>query len=120
MEIFDDLDRIEKLGFSLNINWNKSFDIVYEVQVVPPNSVQYPNDIRVLSFVYVPNCGPDFLDIIETSCDFFYEWYNKNLEKIKKYELDSSDSNFDELTDSAVGDITKQVYRDFNIGNILD
>ena len=118
--MFEHLDRIEKLGFTLNINWNKSFDIIYEVEEAPSNSVQFPNDIKVMSCSYSPFCGPTFEDIIENTCDFFYEWYNKNIEKIKDYELNNSDSNFDKLMDTAVGDITKQVYRDFNIDNILD
>jgi hypothetical protein len=118
--MIEHLDRIEKLGFVLNINWNRWFDIIYEVEDVPSNSVQFPNDIRVISCGYTPFCGPTFEDIIENTCDFFYEWYNKNIEKIKDYELNNSDSNFDKLMDSAVGDITKQVYRDFNIDNILD
>jgi aminoglycoside/choline kinase family phosphotransferase len=47
-------------------------------------------------------------------------WYNKNLETLKDYEIDSTDSNFDKLLDTGLGDITKQVYRDFNIDNLLD
>ena len=117
MEVFDHLDRIEKLGFVTYICWNRYIDIMYEYEDV---SAQFPNDIRVLSCSYTPHCGPTFDDIIESTCDFFYEWYNKNLEKIKDYEIDSSNSNFDKLMDSAIGDITKQVYRDFNIDNILD
>ena len=74
--MIEHLDRIEKLGFVLNINWNRWFDIIYEVEDVPSNSVQFPNDIRVISCVYTPFCGPTFEDIIENTCDFFYEWYN--------------------------------------------
>ena len=56
---------------------------------------------------------------IETACDFFYMWYNKNLDTLKDYEIDSTDSNFDKLVDNCLGDITQRVYRDFNIDNLL-
>ena len=119
--MIEHLDRIENLGFVININWNKWFDVVYEVSSeTQVHSGHFASDIRVLSCSYTPFCGPSFEDIIETSCDFFYEWYNKNIEKIKDYEMNSNDYNFDNLMDSTVGDITKQVYRDFNLDNLLD
>lgn len=119
--MIEHLDRIENLGFVININWNKWFDVVYEVSSEnQAHSGHFASDIRVLSCSYAPFCGPSFEDIIETSCDFFYEWYNKNIEKIKDYEMDLTGSNFDKLMDSVVGDITKQVYRDFNLDNLLD
>jgi aminoglycoside/choline kinase family phosphotransferase len=120
--MIEHLDRIEKLGFTVILNWNKYFDIIYEIgdEISQSSSLHYPTDIRILSCSYTPFCGPTFEDIIETTCDFFYEWYNKNLEKIKDYDLNNSESNFDKLMDSAIGDITKKVYRDFNIDNILD
>lgn len=110
--MIEHLDRIEKLGFNLNLNWNKSFEIIYDNES--------PLDLRVLYCSYDIFSDPNYEDIIETACDFFYMWYNKNLETLKDYEIDSIDTNFDRLSDSCLGDITKQVYRDFNIDTLLD
>jgi len=110
--MIDHLDRIEKLGFDINLNWNKSIDIIY--------NVDKPIDFRILFCGYDSFLEPTYDDIVETSCDFFYMWYNKNLETLKDYEIDSSDYNFDKLVDTCLGDITKKVYRDFNLDNLLD
>jgi aminoglycoside/choline kinase family phosphotransferase len=110
--MIDHLDRIEKLGFTINLNWNKSIDIIYDID--------QPLDVRVLFCSYESVSEPSYEDIVETACDFFYMWYNKNLETLKDYEIDSTDSNFDKLVDSGLGDITQRVYRDFNIDSLLD
>lgn len=112
--MFEHLDRIEKLGFVINLNWNKSFDIIYVIES------QWSTDVRVLFCSYDSVSEPSYEDIVETACDFFYMWYNKSLEILKDYEIDSTDSNLDKLVDSGFGDITKQVYRDFNLDNLLD
>jgi hypothetical protein len=117
--MIDHLDRIDNLGFNVNLNWNKSIEIVYDIEDGSP----LPNvfDIRVFSCFYKPELGPSFEDIIETSCDFFYSWYNKNIELLKDYEYDDSDiEKYDKLVDSCLGDITNKVYRDFNLNDILD
>jgi hypothetical protein len=65
--------------------------------------------------------GEIFEDIVETCSDFFYMWYNRNIEILRDYEFDDSDvKKFDKLVDSCLGDITTQVYRDFNIDTLLD
>ena len=110
--MFDHLDRIEKLGFTITLNWNKSFDIIYDTE--------QPLDVRILFCAYDSFLEPSYEDIVETACDFFYMWYNRNLDTLKDYEIDSTDSNFDKLVDNCLGDITQRVYRDFNIDNLLD
>ncbi len=110
--MIEHLDRIEKLGFTINLNWNKTIDIIYDTE--------RPLDFRILFCGYDSFLEPSFEDIVETTCDFFYMWYNKNLETLKDYEFDTTDSNFDKLIDTGLGDITKQVYRDFNLDNLLD
>lgn len=113
--MIEHLDRIERLGFTVNLNWNKCFDIIYVIES------QWTTDVRVLFCSYDSVSEPSYEDIVETSCDFFYMWYNKNLEILKDFELDSTDdSNTDRLVESGLGDITKQVYRDFNIDTLLD
>jgi len=112
------LDRIEKLGFTAQIMWNKSFEIIYDLE----ESANFNAlDIRVLCCFYDRELGYSFEDFIESACDFFYTWYNQNLEKLKDYEFDDMNSEkFDKLLDSCLGDITKQINRDFNIENLLD
>jgi len=121
--MFEHLDRIEKLGFTINLNWNKSLDIIYQVSddISGQSSLNlWPNDIRVLYCGYDGFSEPTYEEVVETACDFFYMWYNKNLENLKDYEIESNEPNFDKLVDSGLGDITKQVYRDFNIDSLLD
>jgi aminoglycoside/choline kinase family phosphotransferase len=118
--MIEHLDRIDNLGFSILLNWNKSIEIIYLADNEQSNFNQYPNDIRVLFCAYDNFYEPSFDDIIETTCDFFYMWYNRNLETLKDYEIDSTDSNFDKLVDTGLGDITQKVYRDFNIDSLLD
>ena len=108
--MIDHLDRIEKLGFIVQLNWNKSFEIIYDDDS--------PLDIRVLFCSYNDFSEPSYEDVVETACDFFYMWYNKNINLLADYEMNSN--NFDELLDCCLGDITTQVYRDFNIDNLLD
>jgi hypothetical protein len=116
--MFDHLDRITNLGFNVDLTWNKNIEITYDLEESSqPNAF----DIRVLSCFYNPELEPSFEDVIETSCDFFYSWYNRSIELLKDYEYDDSNiEKFDNLTDSCLGDITQQVYRDFNLDSLLD
>jgi hypothetical protein len=121
--MFEHLDRIEKLGFTINLNWNKALDIIYQLSDDSSGQSslnQFPTDIRVLYCAYDDYSEPTFEEVVETACDFFYMWYNRNLETLKDYEIDSTDSNFDKLVDTGLGDITQKVYRDFNIDSLLD
>jgi aminoglycoside/choline kinase family phosphotransferase len=118
--MIEHLDRIDNLGFSILLNWNKSIEIIYLADNEQSNFNQYPNDIRVLFCAYDNFYEPTFEEVVETACDFFYMWYNRNLETLKDYEIDSTDSNFDKLVDTGLGDITQKVYRDFNIDSLLD
>lgn len=116
--MIDHLDRIEKMGFIAQLNWNKSFEIIYDLEEA---SIFNALDIRVLFCSYNRELGYSFEDFIETACDFFYMWYNQNIEKIKDYEYDDANhKKFDDLLDSCLGDITQQINRDFNIDSLLD
>jgi hypothetical protein len=110
--MIDHLDRIDNLGFNVNLNWKRSIEIVYDIDS--------SFEIRVFTCFYKPDLGPSFEDIIETSCDFFYSWYNKNIKLIKDYEHNSDIENYDKLVDTCLGDITNRVYRDFSINELLD
>ena len=115
--MFDHLDRIANLGFNVDLTWNKNIEIVYDLE---ENSQPNAFDVRILNCSYNPFFEYSYEDIVESTCDFFYAWYNKNLELLKDYEIDPTDSNFDKLVDSCLGDVTQQVYRDYNIDSLLD
>ena len=70
--------------------------------------------------IYLKNNNISFEEMVEVSCDFFYSWYNKNLEILNKYESSNISDYLDKLKDSVLGDITESVYRDLNLDNILD
>jgi len=115
--MIEHLDRIDKLGFNVDLTWNKNIEITYDLE---ESSQSNAFDIRVLNCFYKPDIGLSFEDIVETSCDFFYSWYNKNIELLKDYEYDDGDiKKFDKLVDSCLGDITNKVYREFNLNDIL-
>jgi hypothetical protein len=118
--MIDHLDRITNLGFNVDLTWNKNIEIIYDLEgkfSTKPNAF----DIRVLFCGFDIFSEPTFEDIVETCSDFFYMWYNRNIEILRDYEFDDSDvKKFDKLVDSCLGDITTQVYRDFNIDTLLD
>lgn len=116
--MIEHLDRISKLGFTINLNWNKNIEISYELE---ESSQPNAYDIRVLHCNFDIFSEPTYEDIVETCSDFFYMWYNQNIEILKDYEFDDNDvKKFDKLVDSCLGDITTQVYRDFNIDTLLN
>jgi hypothetical protein len=53
-----------------------------------------------------------FDDVIELSCDIFYEWYNDNKNKIDNL----SQNDFDDII---LGNITKRVRRNLNLDKLL-
>ena len=110
--MIDHLDRIENLGFDVLLSWNKYFQITYE------DNLDAVFDI--ITCYYKKNNNISFEEMVEVSCDFFYSWYNKNLEILNKYESSNISDYLDKLKDSVLGDITESVYRDLNLDNILD
>jgi hypothetical protein len=100
----EDFDRIHSLGFWITIDWNLCFTIDYMVDDEQIN-------ILVCSYEeWSPNIK--FNDVVEMSCDIFYEWYNENKDKIhnlSKYDFD----------DIILGNITKRVRRNLNLDKLL-
>ena len=75
----EDFDRIHALGFWITIDWNLCFSIDYMLDNEQIN-------ILVCSYEeWSPNIKFD--DVIELSCDIFYEWYNDNKNKIDNSPL---------------------------------
>lgn len=100
----EDFDRIHSLGFWITIDWNLCFAIDYMLDDEQIN-------ILVCSYEeWSPNIK--FSDVIEMSCDIFYEWYNDNKNKIDK--LSKND-----LDDIVLGSITKRVRRNLNLDKLL-
>jgi len=101
----EDFDRIHSLGFWIVIDWNLCFSIDY----LPPDEESI--NILVCSYEeWSPNIKFD--DVIELSCDIFYEWYNENKDKIDNL----SQNDFDDIV---LGNITKRVRRNLNLDKLL-
>ena len=101
----EDFDRIHSLGFWITIDWNICFSIDY----LPPDEESI--NILVCSYEeWSPNIKFD--DVIELSCDIFYEWYNDNKNKIDNL----SQNDFDDII---LGNITKRVRRNLNLDKLL-
>ncbi len=100
----EDFDRIHSLGFWIVIDWNLCFTIDYMVDDEQIN-------ILVCSYEeWSPNIK--FNDVVEMSCDIFYEWYNENKDKIDNL----SQNDFDDIV---LGNITKRVRRNLNLDKLL-
>jgi len=101
----EDFDKIHSLGFWIVIDWNLCFSIDY----LPPDEESI--NILVCSYEeWSPNIKFD--DVIELSCDIFYEWYNENKDKIDNL----SSNDFDDIV---LGNITKRVRRNLNLDKLL-
>lgn len=118
--MIEHLDRINHLGFTIEILWNQHISISIEDSENGIGNRNQPFGVRILFCHFVERPELSFEEMCEISCDFFYSWYNKNLEKIKDFENFDSDENYQRLCDSILGDITKQVYRDLSLDQIFD
>ena len=65
------LDRIEKLGFNPRLNWNKSFEIDYDIDDNLNSNLNQFNYLKVLFCNYHLSSEVTYEEIIESSCDFF-------------------------------------------------
>jgi hypothetical protein len=100
----EDFDRIHSLGFWITIDWNICFSIDYMLD---------DDTINVLVCTYeTASYKIGFDDIVNLSCDIFYEWYNENKNKIDYL-------NKNELPDIMMGNITKRVRRNLNLDQLL-
>ena len=100
----EDFDRIHSLGFWITIDWNLCFSIDYMVD---------DEQINILVCSYEEwSLNIKFNDVIELSCDIFYEWYNENKDKIDNL----SQNDFDDIV---LCNITKRVRRNLNLDKLL-
>jgi len=100
----EDFDKIHSLGFWITIDWNICFTI----------ELSTDDMLNILVCSYDEQWSPNikFEDIIELSCDIFYEWYNENKDKIDNL-------THEDLDDIILGDITKRVKRNLNLDKLL-
>ena len=102
MKNHKDFDKIYKLGFLVIMDWNTCFSIDYILGLEPINILVCTYDESNITYP----------EIIESCCDIFFEWYNKNSDKLDY--LSSCD-----LDDVILGDITKRVRRNLNLDRLL-
>lgn len=118
-DIEENLNRIFKLGFWISMEWNESFSIFYNANDVIPAS-SYAVTILTASY-YKSQTNPyTYLEMVETCCDFFYEWYNKNLKVIQNFDNNYDQDSLNKLEDICLGEITKRIARDLNLTDILN
>jgi hypothetical protein len=122
------LNRIYKLGYDIEIIWNKQIQITYDFNRI--SGFEDYDPVSVL--IYVHDFWDDSLNFqkcLEETCEIFYSWYSDNHKMILKYLEDSQDkfltigdyfasrTNIDSLS---LGDVSQQVNRGMRIGDILD
>jgi hypothetical protein len=118
------LNRIYKLGYDIEVIWNKQIQITYDF-----NRVSGFEDYEPVSvLIYVHDFWDESLNFqkcLEETCEIFYSWYSDNHKIILKYLENPQDKfdHFDSRTniDSlSLGDVSQQVNRGMRIDDILD
>ena len=116
--MIDHLDRIQKLGFTIELIWNQVISI--SLEGMDMNSHTQPFGVKILFCNFTERPDLSFEEVVEISCDYFYSWYNKNLNKLRAFENLDTDENYQSICDSILGDITTQVYRDLSLDQLFD
>ena len=118
------LNRIYKLGYDIEIIWNKQIQITYDFNRISGFEDYEP--VSVLIYVHdFWNESLNFQKCLEETCEIFYSWYSDNHKMILKY-LDNPQNKFDHFAsrtniDSlSLGDVSQQVNRGMRIDDILD
>jgi hypothetical protein len=118
------LNRIYKLGYDIEIIWNKQIQITYDFNRI--SGFEDYDPVSVLIYVHdFWNESLNFQKCLEETCEIFYSWYSDNHKIILKY-LDNDQDKFDHFAsrtniDSlSLGDVSSQVNRGMRIDDILD
>lgn len=130
------LNRIYKLGYDIEVIWNKQIQITYDFNRIfvfdeyDPTIALLENDARVLLYVHDHwEESLDFQKSLEEICNIFYSWYSDNnklvLEYLKEYlrepSFQISEDKFRlRIHELSLGDVTPQVTRHLRIDDILD
>lgn len=109
-----DLDRIEGLGFDINIMWNKDISIHY----IFKSEDDYSSDQEfILIYIHPVNSPIKFENVIPSVIEEFNSWYLDNRQLIDEYSI-----NCDPLIKERIkgmGDVSNKIYRDLRIGGIV-
>ena len=113
------LNRIYKLGYDIEIIWNKQIQITYDF-----NRISGFEDYEPVSvLIYVHDFWDESLNFqkcLEETCEIFYSWYSDNHRMILKY-LENPENKLRANVDSlSLGDVSPQVNRGMRIDDILD
>lgn len=118
------LNRIYKLGYDIEVVWNKQIQITYDFNRI--SGFEEYDPVSVLIYVHdFWNESLNFQKCLEETCEIFYSWYSDNHKMIlkylenpqKKFDHFASRSNIDSLS---LGDVSSQVNRGMRIDDILD
>jgi hypothetical protein len=116
------LNRIYKLGYDIEIIWNKQIQITYDFNRVSGFEDYEP--VSVLIYVHdFWNESLNFQKCLEETCEIFYSWYSDNHKMISKYiENPESQNSIDrvDIDSLSLGDVSQQVNRGMRIDDILD
>jgi len=116
------LNRIYKLGYDIEVIWNKQIQITYDFNRV--SGFEDYDPVSVLIYVH-DFCDEslNFQKCLEETCEIFYSWYSDNHKMILKYiENPESQNSIDrvDIDSLSLGDVSQQVNRGMRIGDILD
>lgn len=115
--ISDNLDKIFDLGFEVRLDWREDFSIYYNASDVIPATA---HAILILECSYYKSIQSyTYEKMVECCCDIFYEWYNRNINKIEKFDKEYDIRTMDILENCAPRNVTKQVARDLNLIDLL-
>lgn len=123
------LNRIYKLGYDIEVIWNKQIQITYDF-----NRVSGFEDYEPVSvLIYVHDFWDESLNFqkcLEETCEIFYSWYSDNHKMILKY-IENPENEFPHslhknsidrvnIDSLSLGDVSQQVNRGMRIDDILD
>lgn len=118
------LNRIYKLGYDIEVIWNKQIQITYDFNRISGFEEYEP--VSVLIYVHdFWDESLNFQKCLEETCEIFYSWYSDNHKMILKY-IENPENFLDALQhrtniDSfSLGDVSHQVNRVMRIDDILD
>ena len=117
------LNRIYKLGYDIEVIWNKQIQITYDFNRISGFEEYEP--VSVLIYVHdFWNESLNFQKCLEETCEIFYSWYSDNHKVILKY-LENPENRFPHsrscrLDSLSLGDVSQQVNRGMRIDDILD
>lgn len=117
MDFSEKLDKVFELGFEVYMCWKDDFCIQYDATDL---SIKGSSEtIEILYCVYY-DVGISYKEMVELSLDLFFEWYDNKLDIIKSFDRNYDIKSRDLLSDHSLGNISKRIYRNFKLDEILN